>query len=215
MKDLSRLSFDIGTLQSGYHSGAFTPGDVVAEVYRRIRASENNPIWICLIREEDAIAAADALADPPNKSVFGIPFAVKDNIDVADLPTTAACPSFSYVAHANATVVQRLLDDGAILIGKTNLDQFATGLVGVRSPFGTCRNLFNSEYISGGSSSGSALAVAGGLVSFCPRHGHGWFRTSSLDLGAGRTTLRASVLLAEASFSILRGTWGFLKRIAC
>ena len=166
MKDLSRLSFDIGTLQSGYHSGAFTPGDVVAEVYRRIRALENNPIWICLIREEDAIAAADALADSPNKSLFGIPFAVKDNVDVADLPTTAACPSFSYVAQANATVVQRLLDDGAILIGKTNLDQFATGLVGARSPFGTCRNLFNSEYISGGSSSGSALAVAGGLVSF-------------------------------------------------
>ena len=166
MKDLSRLSFEIGTLQSGYHSGAFTPGDVVAEVYRRIRASENNPIWICLIREENAIAAADALAGTPNQSLFGIPFAVKDNIDVADLPTTAACPSFSYVAQANATVVQRLLDNGAILIGKTNLDQFATGLVGVRSPFGTCRNLFNSEYISGGSSSGSALAVAGGLVSF-------------------------------------------------
>jgi allophanate hydrolase len=166
MKDLSRLSFEIGTLQSGYHSGAFTPGDVVAEVYRRIRASVNNPIWICLIREENAIAAADALAGTPNQSLFGIPFAVKDNIDVADLPTTAACPSFSYVAQANATVVQRLLDDGAILIGKTNLDQFATGLVGVRSPFGTCRNLFNSEYISGGSSSGSALAVAGGLVSF-------------------------------------------------
>lgn len=167
MKDLSGLSLNIGTLQSGYQSGAFTPGDVVAEVYRRIRALENNPIWIFLVREEDAVAAAaNALSDPRKKLLFGIPFAVKDNIDVANLPTTAACPSFSYVAGANATVVQRLLDDGAILIGKTNLDQFATGLVGVRSPFGTCRNLFNSEYISGGSSSGSALAVAGGLVSF-------------------------------------------------
>jgi allophanate hydrolase len=166
MKDLSGLSLDIGTLRAGYHSGAFTPGDVVAEVYRRIRALENNPIWICLVQEEDAAAAAKALADSPDKLLFGIPFAVKDNIDVANLPTTAACPGFSYVAKENATVVRRLLDEGAVLIGKTNLDQFATGLVGVRSPYGACSNLFNSEYISGGSSSGSAVAVAAGLVSF-------------------------------------------------
>ena len=166
MKDLSGLSLDIGTLQSGYHSGVFTPGDVIAEVYRRIRALENNPIWICLIREEDAVAATKALPDSQNKPLFGIPFAVKDNIDVANLPTTAACPAYSYVAKENATVVQRLLDQGAVLIGKTNLDQFATGLVGVRSPYGACLNLFNSEYISGGSSSGSAVSVAAGLVSF-------------------------------------------------
>jgi allophanate hydrolase len=166
MKDLSGLSLDIGTLRSGYRSGAFTPRDVIGEIYRRIRALENNPIWIHLIAEEDVIAAANALSDSPSKSLSGIPFAVKDNIDVADLPTSAACPAFSYTARANATVVQRLLDDGAILVGKTNLDQFATGLVGIRSPFGACLNLFHREYISGGSSSGSALAVGGGLVSF-------------------------------------------------
>ena len=166
MKDLSGLSLDIGTLRSGYHSGAFTPVDVVGEVYRRIRGIENNPIWICLVREEEAVAAVKALPDSSNKPLLGIPFAVKDNIDVADLPTTAACPGFSYVAQENATVVKRLLDEGAVLIGKANLDQFATGLVGVRSPYGACLNLFNSEYVSGGSSSGSAVAVAAGLVSF-------------------------------------------------
>jgi allophanate hydrolase len=166
MKDLSGLSLDIGTLQTGYRSGAFTPGDVVSEIYRRVRALENNPIWIYLVPEQEALAAANALPDPRDKSVFGIPFAVKDNIDAANLSTTAGCPGFSSVPQTNATVVQRLLDAGAILIGKTNLDQFATGLVGTRSPFGACQNLFNREYISGGSSSGSALAVAGGLVSF-------------------------------------------------
>ncbi|MBV8213323.1 MAG: allophanate hydrolase, partial [Verrucomicrobia bacterium] len=133
MKDLSGLSFDIGTLQSGYHSGAFTPVEVVAEVYRRIRALDGNPIWIYLVPEEAALAAAKALPGTVNNPLFGIPFAVKDNIDVAKLPSTAACPSFSYVALKNATAVQRLLDNGAILVGKTNLDQFAKGLVGVRS----------------------------------------------------------------------------------
>jgi allophanate hydrolase len=166
MKDLSDLSLDIATLRSGYRSGAFTPLDVIEEIYQRIKASENNPIWIYLIPEETAKAATRALSDLTNKPLFGIPFAVKDNIDVANLPTTAACPEFGHVAEENATVVQRLLDEGAILIGKTNLDQFATGLVGVRSPYGACRNPFNPDYISGGSSSGSALAVAAGLVSF-------------------------------------------------
>ncbi|MBV8226894.1 MAG: allophanate hydrolase, partial [Verrucomicrobia bacterium] len=145
---------------------ALAPSDVVHEIYRRISATLNNPIWIYLVPEEQAAAAANALPESPNKSLFGVPFAVKDNIDVANLLTTAACPAFAYAAPENAAVVQRLLDDGAILIGKTNLDQFATGLVGVRSPYGACSNLFNPEYISGGSSSGSALAVASGLVSF-------------------------------------------------
>jgi allophanate hydrolase len=166
MKDLSGLPLNIGTLQEGYRSRVFTPTEVVREVYRRIRGVKNNPIWIYVLPEEEAVAAAGALTDPPNTSLFGIPFAVKDNMDVAHLPTTAACPSFAYVAQENANVIQRLLNDGAILIGKTNLDQFATGLVGVRSPYGACSNLFNPEYISGGSSSGSALAVAAGLVSF-------------------------------------------------
>ena len=92
----------------------------------------------------------------------GVPFAVKDNIDVAGLPTTAACPAFAYTPAANATVVERLMAAGAILIGKTNLDQFATGLVGTRSPYGAAASVFDPRYISGGSSSGSAVAVAAG-----------------------------------------------------
>jgi len=95
-----------------------------------------------------------------------VPFAIKDNIDVEGLPTTAACPAFAYIARATAPAVQRLLDAGAIPVGKTNLDQFATGLVGTRSPYGACRNPFDARFITGGSSSGSAVAVAAGLVSF-------------------------------------------------
>src|SRR6185436_18950204 len=102
----------------------------------------------------------------PALPLAGVPFAVKDNIDVAGLPTTAGCPAFSYMPERSATVVQRLFDAGAVLIGKTNLDQFATGLVGVRSPYGACSSVFDQNYISGGSSSGSAVAVAKGLVAF-------------------------------------------------
>ena len=98
--------------------------------------------------------------------LYGVPFAIKDNIDLAGVPTTVACPAFAYVPQRSATVVQRLIDAGAIPIGKTNLDQFATGLNGTRSPYGACRNAFNPDYISGGSSSGSAVALAKGLVSF-------------------------------------------------
>ncbi|MBT9566697.1 MAG: allophanate hydrolase, partial [Thiobacillus sp.] len=98
--------------------------------------------------------------------LYGIPFAIKDNIDLAGLPTTAGCPEYAYTPARHAAVVQRLIDAGAIPLGKTNLDQFATGLNGTRSPYGACRNAFNPEYISGGSSSGSAVAVALGLASF-------------------------------------------------
>ena len=98
--------------------------------------------------------------------LYGIPFAVKDNFDVEGMPTTAACPTFAHEAAETATVVKKLLDAGAILIGKTNMDQFATGLVGTRTPYGICSSVFNPKYISGGSSSGSAVAVARGLVSF-------------------------------------------------
>ncbi|PKE30089.1 allophanate hydrolase [Rahnella sp. AA] len=98
--------------------------------------------------------------------LFGVPFAVKDNIDIAGWPTTAACPAFAYTAEADATVVANLKAKGAVVIGKTNLDQFATGLVGTRSPFGAVRNTFNPQYVSGGSSSGSASVLARGLVAF-------------------------------------------------
>jgi allophanate hydrolase len=98
--------------------------------------------------------------------LYGIPFAVKDNIDLARVPTTAGCPDYEYTPNASSFVVQRLIDAGAIPVGKTNLDQFATGLVGTRSPYGACNNAIDSAYVSGGSSSGSAVAVASGLASF-------------------------------------------------
>src|SRR5208282_6071796 len=166
MKDLSELSLNIGSLQAHYRSGSLTPSDVIREVYRRIRTLPDIPIWIHLIPEEDAMRAAEALPGSASSPVFGIPFAIKDNIDAANLPTTAGCPMFSYLAEQDATTVGHLKKAGGILIGKTNLDQFATGLVGARSPFGACSTVFHPEYISGGSSSGSAVAVAAGLVSF-------------------------------------------------
>ena len=107
-----------------------------------------------------------AAAEAPRGPLYGIPFAVKDNIDVAGIPTTCACPEFAYTPQRSAAVVERLVAAGAIVIGKTNLDQFATGLVGVRSPYGIPACVFDSTYVSGGSSSGSAVAVAGGLVTF-------------------------------------------------
>ncbi|HEX7645547.1 MAG TPA: allophanate hydrolase [Burkholderiaceae bacterium] len=109
-----------------------------------------------------AAAAGGAAALP----LYGVPFAVKDNIDVAGLPTTAGCPEFAYIPEHNAYAVERLIQAGAVVIGKTNLDQFATGLVGTRSPYGAVPNAFDPAYISGGSSSGSASVVARGLVPF-------------------------------------------------
>ena len=135
---------------------------MIEEVYRRIAALRDNPVFIHVVPQEEALAKARAAKGP----LAGVPFAVKDNIDVAGIPTTAACPSFSYVPKSTAPAVQNLLDAGAVLVGKTNLDQFATGLVGTRSPYGACRNAFDPAYISGGSSSGSALAVALGMARF-------------------------------------------------
>jgi allophanate hydrolase len=166
MKNLSDLSLDIASLQAHYRSGTLAPAEVIREVYRRIRELPENPIWVYLVPEEESMRAAETLARGTLAPLFGIPFAVKDNIDAANLPTTAGCPQFSYVAEQDATTVGHLKKAGAILIGKTNLDQFATGLVGARSPHGACSTVFNREYISGGSSSGSAVAVAAGLVSF-------------------------------------------------
>jgi allophanate hydrolase len=166
MKDLSDLTFTVRALQEGYQQKQFSPEDIVDEVFRRIEASDENPVWIHLIPRTEVLRRAKMLPQNGEKPLFGIPFAVKDNIDVVDIPTTAACPEFSYVPSETAPAVQRLLDAGAMLIGKTNLDQFATGLVGVRSPYGACSSVFSRDYISGGSSSGSAVAVAAGLVSF-------------------------------------------------
>jgi allophanate hydrolase len=156
-------SLDIGTLANGYAAGVFTPDDIIAEIYSQIALRGTRPVWITLVPAERAIAQAKAA---PKGPLYGIPFAVKDNIDVAGLPTTCACPDFAYVPARSSTVVERLEAAGAILIGKTNMDQFATGLVGTRSPYGIPSSVFNPDYVSGGSSSGSAVAVAGGLVSF-------------------------------------------------
>ncbi|MGH8567835.1 MAG: allophanate hydrolase [Gammaproteobacteria bacterium] len=164
MQESTGLGLDLTTLTGG----ATTPSEIVRIVYRRIPERLSNPIWITLRPEEDVLGEALALEarGPDRGPLYGLPFAVKDNIDCAGLPTTAACPALTYTPAKSAHAVQRLLDAGALLIGKTNLDQLATGLTGTRSPYGVCRNLFDDRYIAGGSSSGSALSVAAGLVSF-------------------------------------------------
>jgi len=162
------FSLDIRSLISAYRDGTLTPTDVVKAIYARSHKCNSGVIWITMVPEGEALARTRALEQEALDSLplYGLPFAVKDNIDVAGLPTTAGCPDYTYWPEVHAMVVQLLLDAGAILIGKTNLDQFATGLVGTRSPYGVCRNPFDPRYISGGSSSGSAVAVASGLVSF-------------------------------------------------
>src|SRR5688500_14329685 len=138
--------------------------DAITAVFDEIATEPLNPVWISLADRAATLARARDI--DPTLPLAGVPFAVKDNIDVAGMPTTAGCPVYAYVPTRTASVVQRLLDAGAVLIGKTNLDQFATGLVGVRSPYGACSSVFDDRYISGGSSSGSAVAVATGLVAF-------------------------------------------------
>src|SRR5579883_3317666 len=143
------------------------PAQTVARSFKRIRDHNDPAIFISLRAEKDAIAEAEALAarkDASQLPLLGVPVAVKDNIDVLGLPTTAACPAFSYSPSFDATAVARLRAAGAIVIGKTNLDQFATGLVGVRSPYGIPKNPLRAELLPGGSSSGSAVADAAGLV---------------------------------------------------
>ncbi len=159
---------DISALQDAYTAGTQTPEAVVNSIYDRIEREGERPVWISIVPREQAVARARTLhaEDRTKLPLFGIPFAVKDNIDVAGMPTTAGCAAFAYTPEVSATVVTRLEAAGAILIGKTNMDQFATGLVGTRSPYGICSSVFDARYISGGSSSGSAVAVASGLVSF-------------------------------------------------
>ena len=167
----SALLLTAAALHSAYASGRLTPLDVVEEVLERIAARGADAVWIHQVPAAELRAAAEALVAEyggfaPELPLFGLPYAVKDNIDVAGLPTTAACPDFAYVAETDAEVVSRLRSAGALLVGKLNLDQFATGLVGTRSPYGLCVSPFDERYVSGGSSSGSALAVAVGEVTF-------------------------------------------------
>jgi allophanate hydrolase len=149
-----------------HRAGTMTPADTMARTFERIRAHGDDAVFIALREGADVIAEAKALAaeSTTDRPLYGVPVAIKDNIDVIGLPTTAGCPAFAYRPAEDATVVRRLKRAGAIVIGKTNLDQFATGLVGVRSPYGVPRNLFDPALIPGGSSSGSAIAVAAGLV---------------------------------------------------
>ena len=156
----------VAEILQAYRGGAVRPDDIVARSYARIRAHDDPAIFIALREEAEVLAEARALQQAGNTSLplYGIPVAVKDNIDVKGLPTTAACPAYLYRPSKDAACVARLREAGALIIGKTNLDQFATGLVGVRTPYGIGRNLFDARFIPGGSSTGSALAVGSGLV---------------------------------------------------
>ena len=145
-----------------------TPVKMAEAAIAADRAHADPALWIARRPDEAILADAAALdaEGPKGRPLWGVPFAVKDNIDVAGIPTTAACPGFAYTPETDAPAVRRLLDAGALLIGKTNLDQFATGLVGTRSPYGIPRNVFDPALVPGGSSSGSACAVAAGIVRF-------------------------------------------------
>jgi allophanate hydrolase len=161
--------------RAAYAAGAQAT-DLLAPLLARLhgQAAADDPAWIhrCapdfIAAQLAQLAQLEQLAgrDRATLPLYGVPFAVKDNIDVAGLPTTAAYPAFAHVAAHSATVVQRLMAAGAVLVGKTNLDQFATGLVGTRSPYGEVPNSFDGQCVSGGSSSGSASVVARGWVAF-------------------------------------------------
>lgn len=156
----------IAAIVAAHRAGTVTPAQTVVRTYQRIRDHNDPAIFISLRDETDAIAEAEKLATKGAASLplYGVPVAVKDNIDALGFPTTAACPAFSYTPTHGSTAVERLRAAGAIIIGKTNLDQFATGLVGVRSPYGIPKNSIREDLIPGGSSSGSAVAVGAGLV---------------------------------------------------
>jgi allophanate hydrolase len=157
----------IADLLQGYRTGSFSVRDVVEYALGRADEAAQRNVWITRLSPAQVLDYVRALpADRTDLPLYGVPFVIKDNIDLAGVPTTAGCPDYAYTPTQSAAVVQKLLDAGAIPLGKTNLDQFATGLVGSRSPYGACRNSFDARYISGGSSSGSAVAVATGLASF-------------------------------------------------
>ncbi|RCX24780.1 allophanate hydrolase [Thioalbus denitrificans] len=159
---------NLAALAAAYRDGSLTPTQVVERVLARIEATRESNAWIHVLPAAALRARAAELEarGPGGLPLYGVPFAIKDNIDLAGVPTTAACPEFAYTPERSAAVVERLLAAGAIAVGKTNLDQFATGLVGTRSPYGACRNAFDPAYVSGGSSAGSAVAVANGTVAF-------------------------------------------------
>jgi allophanate hydrolase len=156
---------EFSALRAAYAAGTLTPEALVRALYARIAAYPDKAVFISLVPEAEAVSAARALTNE-DLPLYGIPFVVKDNIDVAGMPTTAACPAFAYTPAADATCVAKLKAAGAILLGKANLDQFATGLNGTRSPYGAPRSALNADYVSGGSSSGSGVAVGAALAAF-------------------------------------------------
>jgi allophanate hydrolase len=155
---------DLAALARRLAAGETTPTEIVRMTRARISDEGVEGVWISLGSEASLKAAAEEVEARRRAGealpLYGIPFGVKDNIDVAGFPTTAACPAFAYNPAVSAPAVARLCAAGAVVIGKTNMDQFATGLVGVRSPYGIPRNPFDPERVTGGSSSGSAVAVA-------------------------------------------------------
>ncbi|HTB73161.1 MAG TPA: allophanate hydrolase [Polyangiaceae bacterium] len=169
---LESLSLAFESLRAAYRAGSWTPHAVADEVLARIDRDREriHHVWLHVVGASDLHAAVDRATARRDAGqpcpLFGIPFAVKDNIDVAGVPTTVACPDLAYVPSTSALVVQRLVEAGALFVGKVNLDQLATGLVGTRSPYGTPTNPFDARMIPGGSSSGSGVAVAVGHVSF-------------------------------------------------
>jgi allophanate hydrolase len=165
----TEFRLDLASLRELYKSGKATPSDVVAGIYDRIGDGPIEPVWVSMLPREKALAKARKLERDPLASaqpLYGVPFAVNDNIDLAGLPTTGACPAYGYIPGHSARVVHALIEAGAIPIGKTNLDQFAAGLAGTRSPYGACSSVFDPRYIAGGPSSGAAVAVASGFASF-------------------------------------------------
>ena len=164
----AKIHFDLTSLRRAYADGTLTPVQVVEEVLRRADDLKFPHVWIEKLGREQLLALAKALPPKPTPELplYGVPFAIKDNIDLAGIKTTVGCPAFAYAPEKSASVVAKIIAAGALPIGKTNLDQFATGLVGTRSPFGICQSVFDAKYISGGSSSGSAVAVASGMVTF-------------------------------------------------
>lgn len=162
------LDMGIEALQSKYAVGELTPRQVMDDIRQRAEQYKQYNIWIHLLSQAEQSQWLSELEykSPDTHPLWGIPFVIKDNIDLAGIPTTAACEVFTYTPEASSHVVQQLIDAGAIPVGKANLDQFATGLNGTRSPYGACHNAFDFDYISGGSSSGSAVSVALGLASF-------------------------------------------------
>lgn len=167
MQMLDNQPFTITSLHKAYDDGV-QPHEMLRELFRRIEEANDPGIFLHLFEFSSILKELDTLGpfDKKKKPLWGIPFAIKDNIDVKDAPTTAACPAFAYEAKEDSFVVDILRKAGAVLIGKTNLDQFATGLVGVRSPYPIPKNAVDPNIVPGGSSSGSAVSVARGIVSF-------------------------------------------------